>query len=122
MQEGCGATVANLLHFAFHAVHIGRGAAEVADIALEIVHLGHLVDLLEDGLLRTGGDELALMRRDGTKATAPKTAPVHIDRKLDHLISRDITSFFVFGMRQTGIGQVKGTVDLLLSSWADKAD
>ena len=110
----CHTAVANFLHFALHAIHIGRRPPQIRNIPLKVRHFYHLLYFLHDRLLRAAGDKLALVRRDRTKATAPEAAAVHIDRKANHLKSRRIAPFLVLGMRQPGVGQVKRSIDLFL--------
>ena len=96
----------------FHAVHIGRRSSEVREVPFEVGHLHYLFDFLENTLLRTTGNELALVGGDSTEGTAAKTTSVDIHAVLDHLIGRN-TFPFVFWMRLTGIGQVEGGIQFL---------
>ncbi len=50
---GTATLFAGLLVSTCHAVHIGRGSAQVGEIALEVGHLHHLPDFPENALLRT---------------------------------------------------------------------
>ena len=95
-----------------HAVHVGTGAAQVADIALEVLHLYHLLDFAQDGLLAARGNELALVGTDGAKGAAAKAAAVHAHRVTDHLIGRNAFAL-VAGVGQTRVGQVKRGINLL---------
>ena len=53
------------------------------------------------------------MGGDGAESTSAETAPMQTYRELDHVVSRDAFSF-VFGMRQTGVGEVERVVKLVL--------
>ena len=103
---GAAAFLTGVLVAPRHAVHIGRGASEVGEIALEIRHLHHLLHLAEDALLGAAGDKLALMGRDGAEGATPETAPMDIDAVLNHVVGGD-TLTLVFGMGLTCIGQVE---------------
>ena len=48
---GAGAFLAEVFILALHAVHVGRGAAQIADVTLEVLHLGYLFHLSHDGFL-----------------------------------------------------------------------
>ena len=39
-----------------------------------------------------------------------------VDRELDHIVSRNAFPF-VFGVRQTGVGEVEGVIQLGLGEW-----
>ena len=96
----------------FHAVHIGRGTAEVREITFEVRHLHHLPDFPQDTLLGAAGNELTLMGGDGAEGTAAETATVDVHAVLDHLVGRNAFPL-VFRMRLTGIGEVERSVQLL---------
>ena len=106
------ALFAEVLVAAAHPVHIGRGAAQVAQVALEIGHGRDGAYLLEDAFGRAAHDKFPLVGRDGAEGTAAKAAAVQIDRKLYHLVRWNALAL-VLGMRQTGIGEVERAVDLL---------
>ena len=95
----------------FHTVHIGRGSAQITQIAFEVRHLGDRLDFFQDGFFTSGGDELPLMGGDGTKGTTAKASAMDIDRKLDHLEGWDHFAL-VLRMGQAGIGQVEAGVNL----------
>ena len=95
-----------------HAIHIGRRATEVGDISLEAFHLGDLPGLFEDALLGPAYHKLALMGRYGAERTSAEASPVHVDRELDHLVGWDGLAL-VFGVGQTGVGQVERGIHLL---------
>lgn len=101
---------ASLMVAPMHAVHVGRGSAKVAQIALEIGHLCDEFHFFEDALLAPAHDEFALMGTDSTKGTASETSAVDVDRKLDHLVGRDAL-VLVFGVGQPGVGQIVGGVE-----------
>lgn len=96
----------------FHAVHIGRGTAEVREITFEVRHLHHLPDFPQDTLLGAAGNELTLMGGDGAEGTAAETATVDVHAVLDHLVGRNAFPL-VFRMRLTGIGEVERSIQLL---------
>jgi hypothetical protein len=109
--RGALAYFAGALVAAGHAVHVGRGAAKVGEIALEVGHLDDLFHFAQDAFFRSTYDKFALMGRDGAEGTAAETALVQVDREFDHLVGRDAL-VFVFGMGQAGVGQVEGGVEL----------
>ena len=94
---------------AVHAVHIGRGAAEVGEVAFEVGHLCHLFYLFQYALFRAAGDELALMGRDGAESAAAEASAMDVHTVLDHVVGRNALAL-VFRMRLTGVGQVEGRV------------
>ena len=59
--------------------------------------------LAQNALLRTTGDELALMGRDGAEGTSAKTAAMDVDAELNHVVSRNALTL-VFRMGLTRIG------------------
>ena len=95
-----------------HAIHIGRRASKVRDVALEVGHLRHLSGFAEYRLLAARSDELALMGRDGAERTTAEASTMHADRMTYHLVGRD-TLTIVSRMRHTRIGQVEGAIHLL---------
>ena len=88
-----------------HGVHIGRRAAEIAYISLEIRHTRDLPDLAQYRLRRARGYKLALMSRDGAESATAEAAAMEVYRMTYHLIGRYCLAF-ISGMGQTGIGQV----------------
>ena len=62
-----------------HAIHIGRRASKVRDVALEVGHLRHLSGFAKYRLLAARSDELALMGRDGAERTTAEAAAMHTD-------------------------------------------
>ena len=52
----------NSFVFAFHAIHVGRRAADIGKIAFEFGVFGEFFDFFEDGLFTARSDELALVR------------------------------------------------------------
>ena len=96
---------------AVHAVHIGRRASEVAQVALEVFHLYDLLHLAQDAFFRAAGNEFALVGRDGTEGTAAKASAVNVDAVLDHLVGRDALAL-ILGMGQACVGQVEAGVEL----------
>ena len=95
-----------------HAVHIGRRSAQVAEIALESVHLHHLLHLAQNALLGATGNEFSLMGRNGAEGTASETAPMDIDTELNHVVGGNAL-VLIFQMGYAGIGQVEGGVEFL---------
>lgn len=49
--RGTGAALASLQVVTVHGVHVGAGTTQVADVAFEILHLGHLLHLTHYRLL-----------------------------------------------------------------------
>lgn len=58
---GTFALVAKVEVAAVHGIHVGRGSAEVAEVAFEVGQLGDGLDFAEDAFFASRGDELALM-------------------------------------------------------------
>ena len=98
---------------AVHGVHICRGASQVAQVSLEVGHLGNGFHFFQDALLAPAHDELALMCRDGAEGASSEAAAVEVYRKLNHIIRRDAFSF-VFWVGQARVGQVERTVQFAL--------
>ena len=96
-----------------HGIHIGRRSTQVAEIAFEVGQLGDGPDFAKDALLAARGDELTLMGRDGTESATAETTSMETDGEFDHLVSRD-TFAFVFGVGQTGVGKVEGSIKFVL--------
>ena len=94
-----------------HAVHVGRGASEVGEVALEVGHGYDLPHLFKYALLGAARDELALMGRDGAEGTAAEASSVDVDGVLDHVVSGYALTP-VLGMGLAGVGQVEGGVEL----------
>ena len=86
------APLARLQVFPLHAVHVGRRAAQVGKITLEIGHFRDLPDFFENTFLAAVNDELALMGGNGAECTSSETSPMQVYRKLDHLVRRDAFS------------------------------
>ena len=103
---GAFALVAEVEVLAVHGVHVGRGTTQVAEVAFEIGELGDGLDLTKDAFLAAGGDEFALVGGDGAEGATSETATVEADGELDHLVGGDAFAF-VFGMGQTGVGEVE---------------
>ena len=59
-----------------HTIHIRGGSSEVGDVAFEVGHLRHLLNLAQHALFAATDNELALMSRDGAEGTATETAPM----------------------------------------------
>ena len=106
------AVFASLLVLATHAIHIGRRTTEVAQVTLEVRHGYHLLHLLQDALLASANDELALVGGNRTERTTAETAAVDVDGELNHLVSRNGLAL-VLRMRQTGVWQVEGSIQFL---------
>lgn len=54
------------------------------------------------------------MGRNRTETAPSETAPVQVDRELDHLVCRDVAFAVVTRMRQPGVGQCEAAVQFLL--------
>ena len=119
---GTCAALAAVEVLAPHAVHVGRGSAEVAEVAFEVGHTGDGFEFAQDAFLRSAGDELALVGGDGAESTTAEAATVETDRELDHLVGGDAFAS-VLGVGQTGVGEVEGSVELALREglvgWVD---
>ena len=109
--RGTAALGAGLAVLAPHAVHVGRRAAKVREVTLEVGHLYHLFHLFQDALFGPTGNELALMGGDGAEGAAAEAATMDVDRELDHLVGRYHLAL-VLGMRQPGVREVKRGIEL----------
>ena len=105
------AHLARLLVLAVHAIHVCRRTAQIAQIALEIRHLDDFLHLFQNALLATANHELTLMCRNGTERATAEAATMQVHRELDHLVCRNGLAL-VLRMRQTGIRQVEGGIQL----------
>ena len=106
------ALLANRQVLAPHLIHIGRRTAQVAYVTLEIGHLHHLLHLAQYRLLRTAGDELALMGRYGAERATAETASVHAHRMAYHLVGRN-TLTIITRVRHARVRKVERSIDLL---------
>jgi len=97
---------------AFHAVHVGGGAAEVGEVAFEIGAVGEEADFAEDGGFAAVHDEFALVGGDGAEGTAAEAAAVDVHREFDHLVGGD-GLVFVFGVGQAGVGKFVAAVQFV---------
>ena len=95
-----------------HAIHIGRWAAQVGEIAFEVGHFDDLPHFAQDAFFRAAHDKLALVGGNGTERAASETASVHIDGELDHFVGRYLLAL-VLRMRQSGVREVETAIDLL---------
>ena len=105
------ALAAQLFVPSFHAVHIGAGSTQIAQIAFEVGKLHDGLHLAQDAFLGAADYELALVGRDGTECASSETSTMDIDGELDHVIRRN-TLALILGMWQTGIGQVERMIQL----------
>jgi len=97
---------------AVHTIHIGRGSAEVGEVALEVGHRDHLTNLFHNTLFRSAGDKLALMGRDGAEGATAEASAMDVHRVLNHVVGRNALTL-VLRVRLTSIRQVEGSVELL---------
>lgn len=95
---------------AAHGIHVGAGSAEVADIALEVRHLGDGLHLAQDRFGRAGGDEFALVGGDGAEGAPAEASAMKADGMANHLVSGNGFAA-IARMRQAGVRQVKRGVD-----------
>lgn len=101
--RGPFALAAQLLVSALHAVHVGAGSAQVAQVALEVGQLHDSLHLTQDAFLATAHDEFALMGGDGAECTSAEASAVDVDRVLDHVVGGDALAL-VLGMGQARVG------------------
>jgi len=87
---------------AFHAVHVGGGAAKVGEVAFEIGAVGEEADFMQHGFLAAVHYEFALVGGNGAEGATSKAAAVDVHRKLDHFVGGDGLAF-VFGVGQAGV-------------------
>ena len=83
------ADIAQFLVLAPHAVHVRSRRTQIGDIAGKSRHIQQTLDLLDNGSLGAGLDELALMCGNRTEIAASEASPVRIDRIFDHVIRRN---------------------------------
>ena len=95
-----------------HAIHIGTGSAQIADIAFEIVHFHHLAHFAHDALFAPRSNEFALVGADGAEGAAAKASAVHIHRMAYHLVGGDAFAL-VARVGQTGVRQIESGINLL---------
>lgn len=98
---------------AVHTIHIGGRSSKVRDVTFEIGHGNYLLGLSQNAFFRAANDKLALMGRDGAEGATAEASPVDVDGELDHLVGRNRLPL-IFGMRQTGVGQIVGCIQPLL--------
>ena len=108
---GAAAFLAGTEVASVHAIHVGTGATEVAEIAFEVGHLGDLLYLFQYALLRATGNELALMGRDGAEGAATETAAMDVDAVLNHVVGRNALAL-VLRVRLTRVRQVERGIKL----------
>ena len=104
--------LACLMVASMHTVHICRRTAKVAEIAFESRHFCHLFHLAQYAFLGAAGDKLALVGGDSAESTSSEASTMDIYRELYHLVCRNRLAL-VFGMRQTGVRQVKRGIKFL---------
>ena len=109
--RGAAALLAEVEVASVHAVHVGAGASQVAQVAFEVGHLGDGLHLLQDAFAAAAHDELALVCRYGAEGTAAEAPAVDVDGKLYHVVGRNALPL-VLGVRHAGVGQVEGVVEL----------
>ena len=90
------ATGADRLIFALHLVHVRRRPAQIRNIPFKFGVLCNFIDLFQHRLLAPRRHKLALVRRNRAETASTKTAPVHVDRELNHLVGGYRSPFFVF--------------------------
>lgn len=74
------------------AAEIGRGAADVMDIALEIRHLRDGFRLVDDGFVAAGGDDAPLQEGDGAEGAGAEAAARMRDGELHLFNGRNAAS------------------------------
>ena len=110
----------DLGRFAAQAVHIGSGAAQIADHARKALHLvAHVFHFFDDAFFAAALDDAALVLGDRAKSAAAKAAAHDVDAKANHLPGGDfrraiMPPFFIGigGVRVAGVGQVKHPIHL----------
>ena len=96
---------------ASHAIHVGRRAAEVGEVALEVGHLGDLSDLAQYALLRSAHDELSLVGRNGAECAASEASAVKADGVAYHFVGRYAFAA-ILGVGHSCVGQVERSIYL----------
>ena len=109
--RGATALAAGFQLAAVHAIHVGRRAAQVGQVAFETGHLLDLLYLPQDAGFRPIHDKLALVGRYGAEGAAAETPAVQVDGELDHLEGGDALAT-VLGVGQARVGQVERVVQL----------
>ena len=110
----------DLGRLAAQPVHVGRGAAQVADDAGEALHLvAHGLDFAHDGVFGAALDDAALVLGDGAEGAAAEAAAHDVDAEADHLPRGDLgfaivaaARVGVAGVRIARVGQVEDVIHL----------
>lgn len=92
---------------------VGRGAAYVVDVALEIGEFCQRRDLANDALVAAARDHSALMEGQGAEAAAAEAAAVVDYGELDLLDGGNAAHGLVHGVVLLGVGKLGYTVELL---------
>ena len=87
------------------AAEIGRGAADVMDIALEIRHLRDGFRLVDDGFMAAGGDDASLQEGDGAEGAGAEAAARMRDGELHLFNGRNAAQRVVIGVPRALIRQ-----------------
>ena len=112
-------SAANRLDFGFratHLVHVGGGATDVADDALEVGVGSQLSDLVQDRGFAAALDDAALVHRDRAKRAAAKTTTLDSDGKTDHFIG-GYFGVAVTGMRHPRVRKFVDSIELFARQW-----
>ena len=98
-------TFAQLL-FTGRVAEIGGGAADVVDIAFEVLVLPHDFRFPEDGFVASGLDDPPLMEGQGAEGAGAEAAPVGHQTELDLFNGRNAPCLFVAGVVGAHVGKV----------------
>ena len=93
---------------------IGRGAAHVVDIALEIRFPGHLTGFGQNRLMASGLDNSALMERQSAEAAPAEAAAAGHQTEPHFLNGGDAAGLFIGGVIGAHVGQTVNPVHLPL--------
>ena len=110
----CGTDAGFQLFFAGGLPEIGRRAAHIVNIALEIRFPRHLTGFGQNGLMASGLNDSALMERQGTKAASTEAAPAGHQTEPYFLNGGHTTGLFIGGVISAHIGQTIDSVHLPL--------
>ena len=94
------------------SAEVGRGAAHVVDIALEIRQFGKSRHLPDDALVAAGGDHAALMEGQGAEVAAAEAAPVVDNGEFHFLQTGHAAHGLIHGVVLPGVGQLRHPIQL----------
>ena len=101
------------LLFAGRMAEIGGGAADIVDVALEILVLDHHFRFRQDGVMAAGLDDAALVEGQGAEGAGAEAAPVADQAEFYFLNGGDTAGLRIAGVPGPLIGQGVNVVHFL---------